>query len=500
MKNLRIVLLAGLAFCMSVACSGNASAAAAKKPNIIFILADDLGWSDLACYGADLHETPNLDRLATQGVRFTHAYAMSVCSPTRAAIMTGKHAARLHMTIWREGAPNPPQGRQFIPPQAAENLPLEETTIAEALKATGYLTFHVGKWHLGNTPFYPEAQGFDVNIGGTQWGAPNTFFYPFSGSNVFGGGEFRYVPGLGVGKPGDYLTDRFTDEALKLIDTAGERPFYLNLCFHNPHTPIEAKSQWVDYFAKKLKPEMRHQNPTYAAMIHILDENIGRIMAHLEQRGLADHTLLVFNSDNGGFINNYDKRQVTDNFPLRSGKGSLYEGGVRVPLIVRLPGVTPAGAVCDEPVICMDYFRTFTEIAGTPAEAMGGSGIDGLSLLPLLKNPKASLGRDTMCFHYPHYYETTSPVSAIRQGNWKLLEYCEGGKAELYNLAADPYEKNNLAAGNAEQVAQLREKLHAWLKEVNAQTAVTNAHWKPKQRAPKRTALDMLPRPWQLMD
>jgi len=458
---------------------------ATEKPNILFILADDLGWSDLGCYGADLHETPNLDRLASQSVRFTHAYAMSVCSPTRSSIMTGKHAARLHITIWREGALSAPPQKKVIPPKPVADLPLEETTIAEALKAAGYLTFHVGKWHLGDASHYPETQGFDINIGGTQWGAPNTYFYPFSGDNVFG--DFRYVPGLGVGKPGDYLTDRFTDEALKLIDMAGKRPFYLNLCFHNPHTPIEAKPHLVDYYTRKLQPGMHHQNPVYAAMIHTLDENIGRIMARLEERGLADHTLLVFNSDNGGFINDYQKRKVTDNYPLRSGKGSLYEGGVRVPLMVRWPGVTPKGAVCSEPVICTDYFRTIAEAAGLPESALGGSGIDGVSLVPLLNDPKAKLARDALFFHYPHYYATTTPANAVRAGGWKLLEYFEDGRRELFNLKTDPSEQTDLAAREPGRVAELHARLDAWRKEVGAQLPTPNPAFKGEANQQKET-------------
>ncbi len=474
MKNLPYVItVAGALLAPAFVTSGHA----VERPNIVFILADDLGWADLGCYGADLHETPNLDKFASQGVRFTQAYAMSVCSPTRAAIQTGKHAARLHITIWREGTLTPPPMRKVIPPQAVSNLPLEETTIADALKTAGYMTFHVGKWHLGDASYYPETQGFDVNIGGTQWGAPNTYFYPFSGTNTFG--DFRYVPGLGPGKSGDYLTDRLTDEAIKLIDAAGKRPFYLNLCFHNPHTPIEAKTNRVEYFSKKLKPGMHHQNPTYAAMINILDENIGRLLAHLEKRGLTKKTVVVFNSDNGGFLGNR-KGRVTDNYPLRSGKGSLYEGGVRVPLMVRWPGVTPRGAVCDEPVICMDYIRTIAEIVGLPESALGGSGIDGVSLVPLLKDPKARLAREALYFHYPHYYETTSPVSAMRQRGWKFLEYYENGKTELYNLAEDPSEQHDLAAQMPDRAADLKQKLHAWLSEVNAQLPTPNPTWKGK--------------------
>lgn len=451
----------------------NFAMAAAREghPNVVFILADDLGWSDLACYGADLHETPNLDRLAAESLRFTQAYAMSVCSPTRAAILTGKHAARLHITIWREGSFNPGAGagtslRRLRPPDAAHDLPHSEITLGETLKEQGYLTFHVGKWHLGDAEHSPETQGFNVNIGGTHWGAPETFFWPFRGANTFG--EFRYVPGLGLGKPGEYLTDRLTDEALALIDQAEDRPFFLNLWFHNPHTPIEGKPGLVERYRQKQRDGLRHRNAEYAAMIHSLDENMGRVLAHLEKRGVKDRTLVVFTSDNGGFIGNFKGQRVTDNSPLRSGKGSLYEGGIRVPLLIRLPGLTPAGSVCDEPVLCTDFFRTIAELTG----AKGDTGIDGVSLLPLLADPRAHLARDTLHFHYPHYYPTTTPVSAIRSGDWKLLEYFEDDRVELYDLKSDGRETRNLAQDQPERAADLRNRLHHWRSQIDAQLPV----------------------------
>lgn len=459
-----------------------------QKPNIIFILADDLGWADLGCYGADLHETPNLDRFAAEGVRFSQAYAMPVCSPTRAAIMTGKHAARLHITIWREGTFDKPDlTKKLILPNNEHNLSLTDVSLAKALKSAGYLTFHVGKWHLGDGHHYPEAFGFDINIGGTEWGAPNTYFYPFSGTKNYG--EFRYVPGLGLGKPGDYLTDRFTDEAIKLIDEAGDRPFYLNLCHHAVHTPIEGKADLVEHFRKKITPGMHHQNPGYAAMLTSLDEGVGRILRHLEERHLAGNTIVVFNSDNGGYINKFGKETVTNNTPLRSGKGSLYEGGVRVPLIIRWPGVAPAGAVCNEPVICTDYFKTLTEAAGVDPSTTGDSGRDGVSLMPLLKDPSAKLERDTLFFHYPHYYATTSPVGAIRQGDWKLLEYFEDNHLELYNLKDDLAESKNLAQEMPDRAKELQQRLAAWRQSVGAQMPTPNAH----ARGPFRDAeLDFL--------
>jgi arylsulfatase A-like enzyme len=464
-------------FCRLPAClaaavlfSFNAADAQRRQPNVVFILADDLGWSDLGCYGADLHETPRLDQLAREGVRFTQAYAMPVCSPSRAAILTGRHAARLHLTIWREGALNPSLDQKLLPPPAITDLPLAEVTLAEMLKAAGYLTFHVGKWHLGDADHSPETQGFDLNIGGTHWGAPATYFYPFSGA--FGQArEFRYVPGLGLGKPGDYLTDRLTDEALKLIDAARDRPFFLNLWYHVPHTPLEGKPKLVEKYRSRVNPALHHQNPDYAAMIQTLDENVGRILDRLKKRTLADRTLVIFASDNGGPIIQHKGRQVTDNSPLRSGKGSLYEGGIRVPLIVRMPGVTPRGAICNEPVICTDFLPTILEMCGvgSVSQPAPNGPLDGLSLVPLLRQPQSHLDRDALFFHYPHYYMTTTPVSAVRSGDWKLLEYFEDGHVELYNLRDDPGERNDLARQQPDQAAQLNARLHVWRTEVRAQ-------------------------------
>jgi arylsulfatase A-like enzyme len=450
-----------------------ASPSAGRPMNVVFILADDLGWSDLGIYGADLHDTPNLDRLASQGVRFTSAYAASVCSPTRASIMTGKHHARLHVTTWYESSASPPRNRKLLPPTTVANLPHEEVTLAEVFQAAGHLTALVGKWHLGDAAFYPETQGFDVNVGGTFWGAPHTFFFPYRGAGSFGN-EFRYVPHLEMGKPGEYLTDRLTDEALKIIDAAGDRPFFLYLAHHAPHTPIEAKADIVKKYESKSKPGMKHTNLKYAAMIHSLDEGVGRILERLDKGGLADRTVVVFTSDNGGFVNQFDGMRVTNNDPLRSGKGSLYEGGVRVPLIVRWPGVAPAGAVCPEPVTCADYYPTLLEVAGLEGDPAHNAGLDGRSLVPLLKAPDSHLDRDAIFHHYPHYYATTTPVSAIRAGKWKYLEYLETGKGELYDLADDLRESKDLSAKETAKVAELRTRLHQWRQEVNAQMPKPN--------------------------
>ena len=441
---------------------------AAPPPNIVFILADDLGWADLSVYGADLHQTPNLDRLAAEGLRLTHAYAAApVCTPTRASIMTGKHPARLHMTIWREAFRRPPTNRPLIPPVTVGDLPHSEVTLAEVLREAGYLTAHVGKWHLGDASYYPENHGFDINIGGTHWGAPQTFFFPYRGNRLYGG-EPRYVPGLPFGNPGEYLTDRLTDEALHIIERAAGRPFFLNLCYYTVHTPIEGKPDLVELYRQRLRPGMRHANLAYAAMVHSLDENVGRILARLTERGLDRNTVVIFASDNGGFVNEYQGEIVTTNHPLRSGKGSLYEGGTRVPLLIRAPGLTRAGTVSDEPVSSIDFYPTILELLGR------STNVDGLSLLPLLSSPGSRLPREELYFHYPHYYQTTSPVSALRVRDWKLLEYHEDQRLELYNLAADPGESKDLAPTMPDKAGELRGRLHAWCAAVNAQMPKPN--------------------------
>ena len=458
-------LAAEIALTTSVSGQRNESS---PRPNFVFILADDLGWADLGCYGSDLHETPNIDKLARQGMRFTDAYAAApVCSPTRASIMTGKYPARLHMTIWYESSANPPRNRKLIPPVTQGNMPHEQVTIAEVLKEAGYFTAHVGKWHLGDAAHYPQTQGFDVNIGGTFWGAPTTFFYPYGGPSRWR--EYRYVPHLEFGTEGEYLTDRLTDEALQIMDKVKEKPFFLNLCYHTVHTPIEGKPELVEYYRKKVKPGMHHQNYEYAAMVHSLDENVGRVLDKIEELGVADKTIVVFFSDNGGYINKFNKKAVTSNYPLRSGKGSLYEGGVRDPLIIRWPGVTKDGSVCGEPVSSIDFYPTLLDMTGLAGDSKHNTDMDGLSLVPLLKDPATKLKREVLFWHYPHYYPTTTPVSAIRQDNWKLLEYFEDNHIELYNLKNDIGEQNDLAQTMTEKARELRKRLEAWREAVNAQ-------------------------------
>jgi arylsulfatase A-like enzyme len=457
------LLFAALSFALALS-------AQSRPWNVVLIVADDLGWADLGVYGSDLHQTPNLDRLAAEGLRFTQAYASApVCTPTRAALLTGKHPARLHMTIWREASRRPPRDRPLVPPVTVSDLPLSELTLAELLQQNGYVTAHIGKWHLGDAGHYPENHGFDIHIGGTHWGAPQTYFFPYRGNRLYGG-EPRYVPGLHFGRPGEYLTDRLTDEALAVLDRVGDRPFFLNLWHYAPHTPIEGKPELVEYYRRLIRPGLRHRNAAYAAMVHSLDEGVGRIVARLAERGLDRNTLVIFTSDNGGYINEFQGEVVTSNYPLRSGKGSLYEGGIRVPLIIRAPALARPGAVSEEPVTSADLFPTVVEItAGT-----AGGDIDGLSLVPLLTGAASRLPRQELYFHYPHYYATTSPVSAVRARDWKLLEYLEDGRLELYNLARDPGEERNLAAEMPARARELAASLARWRSQIKAQMPAPN--------------------------
>ncbi len=462
---------------------------AAPPLNVVLILADDLGWSDLGCYGADLHETPHLDRLAREGVRFTQAYAMSVCSPTRAMLLTGRHAARLGMTIWIEGSLQPVRTRRLLEGRSRHDLPHTETTLASRLRSAGYFTALVGKWHLGDASHFPETHGFDVNIGGNHWGAPHTFWWPYRGSGYFGT-AYRYVPHLEFGRPGEYLTDRLTDESIRVLEhaVAQSQPFFLYLAHHAPHTPIEGKPERVRHFTARLRPEFHHRNAVYAAMVGSLDESVGRVLDFLRERRLEDRTIVIFTSDNGGYIGTDTKSgqsvPATSNAPLRSGKGSLYEGGIRVPLLVRWPGLTPPGTVSATPVTLADLFPTLTA-ALAPATATPPP-LDGLDLAPVLRDPTAPLPRDALFFHYPHYYATTTPAGAIRSGNWKLVEYFEDGRAELFDLGADPGEARDLAAQQPERVAALRGQLTRWRREVGAQMTSANPDFQlRKRKSPK---------------
>ena len=451
-----------------IGCGLRSNGVGSSRQNLILIVADDLGWADLGCYGSDLHETPHLDRLASEGVRFTDAYSASpVCTPTRASILTGKHPARLHMTIWRESAKSRGD-RRLLQPICLDSLPLEHQTLAEVLGGQGYYNAHIGKWHLGRAESYPQPHGFHRNVGGTLWGAPQTFWYPYAGEQYFR--DWRYVPDMEPGEEGEYLTDKLTDKALEIMEAqvSKGRPFYINLWYHTVHTPIEGKPELVAKYEKKIGPESVQRNPIYAAMVESLDENVGRVLETVDALGIREETLVVFTSDNGGFVNPCKlnpELPVANNSPLRSGKGSVYEGGIRVPLMLRGPGI--AKGVSQELVYSCDLFPTFLDSFGT-FDLLDDSPRDGMSFAPILKDPEERLDREALYFHYPHYYPTTSPVSAVRSGDWKLLRYYEDSRVELYNLAEDPSETRDLAKERPMDASRLLANLEDWLDEVEA--------------------------------
>ncbi len=433
----------------------------APKMNVVLILADDLGWTDLGCYGSDLYQTPNIDQLARDGMKFTQNYsACTVCSPTRAALLTGKYPARLHITDWIPGLP--PENPKLLVPDWTKYLPLEEATIADAFKAAGYATASIGKWHLGGAPYYPEHHGFDLNLAGTAAPSPQSYFAPWN------------IATLAEGKDGDYLTDRLGDEAVHFIEQRKEVPFFLYLPHFAVHTPIQGRPDLVAKYRAIRRVGLKQRNAVYAAMVEGVDLTVGRIRKKLDELGLAQRTLIVFTSDNGGRV------PTTSNLPLRVGKGSCYEGGTRVPLIIYWPGVTQPGRVSDTPVITMDLYPTLLEIANV--RDLAGHQPDGQSLVPLLRG-QGTLRREALYWHYPHYqhYQLggTAPYAAIRQGNFKLIEFFADRRVELYNLARDIGETKNLASRMPEKVIQLRDRLHTWQQAVGAQAPTPNPLYDP---------------------
>ena len=452
----------------------------AGKPNIVLFLIDDLGWRDLGCQGSTFYQTPHIDQLAGEGARFTDAYAAcAVCSPTRAAVLTGKYPARLLLTDWLPSGRWNPQARlqsgRFI-----RALPLEEFTLAEALREAGYRTASIGKWHLGSEPFsLPEHHGFDVNVAGNGHGAPGNYFFPYDGDWPIPTTDQRATWNvLADGQPGEYLTDRLTDEAVKFIRDQRDRPFFLYFPHYGVHTPLQAKPEMIAKYEQIPEAE-RQGKPAYAAMVESVDESVGRVLATLNELGLEKNTVVIFTSDNGGFYN------ATSNAPLRANKGAYYEGGIRVPLIVKWPGVTQAGGVIAEPVTSTDLYPTCLAAAGLPQRPSQHR--DGLSLQPLLAG-EAPLGRKSLFWHFPHYNEHPSsvPSSVIRRGPWKLIETFDPEGLELYNLADDLGETNNLAAAMPELVADLRRELDAWRQDVGAEMMRPNPDYDPPAVRPKK--------------
>ncbi len=432
------------------------AAAPPTPPNIVVILVDDLGWMDLHCQGNPLLDTPQLDRLAKQGMRFTDAYAAApVCTPTRAAMMTGKSPARLAITNHAPGH-RPgfvPKGQDLAEAETLTYLPLGEVTIAERLKKAGYATGFIGKWHLShrkgadaNGPWEPqlrpEHQGFDLNIGGCDRGGPPSFFEPYG------------IPNIPPRRKGDYLPERLADECISFLRTNQAKPFFLCWWDYSVHYPIQAPEQLIQKYRQR--PGVK--DPAYAAMIEGMDTAIGRVLQELDFLGLATNTLVLFTSDNGSLFGNE---------PLRANKGFLYEGGIRVPWIVRWPGIVKPGSTCSVPVISTDTYSTLLEAAGlkpVPEQAP-----DGESLLPLLRQT-GSLQRKALYFHYPNYafHQRNRLGGAIREGDFKLIRNYDDDSLELYNLAADLGETRNLSATHPEMTQRLTAKLESWLKSSGA--------------------------------
>ncbi|MCC9602141.1 sulfatase [Stieleria sp. JC731] len=463
-------ILSGIAAVFVVAWMTGTARVDAAKPNIILIFIDDLGWKDIGCYGNDFVETPHIDQLARNGVRYTNFYAAgAVCSPTRCAVQSGQNQARIGITAHIPGHWRPFE--RVITPQTAMALPLDTITVAESMKSAGYRTGYIGKWHLGNAAqFQPEHQGYD-------------FSAVINGPHLPG----RYkVQGGGV-KPGkeQYRTDFEADLSVDFIKQHSEEPFFLMLSPFAVHIPLGAMSEKVDKYRNKAtvrKQELPH--PVYAAMIEHCDDMVGRIVDAVEKAGKTDNTMIVFTSDNGGLYTRYDYRESADDLvsrqtPLRGEKGSLHEGGIRVPLIIKYPPLAKAGSECDQPSISYDFYPTFIELAG--ADLPKTQTIDGVSLLPTLAEPDAALQRDPLYWHYPHYHHDR-PASAIREGDWKLIEYIDGsGDVELYHLGNDISESENLVDEKKGRAADLQKKLQDWRTEVIARMPITNPHYQPSR-------------------
>ena len=451
-------------------------------PNVILIVVDDMGWMDLSCQGSDYYKTPNIDRIAQEGMRFTNGYAAcAVCSPTRAALQTGRYPARIGVTDWirslfqrgKLGTPekNPTEyvggkNRKLLCPPNPFWMEHDEVTVAEVLGSHGYKTAYIGKWHLGDEAWYPPGQGYDENRGGCDYGQPPSYFDPYNQPKHRHPMIRAGIPSLPGRKPGEFLTHREADEAVQLIRQWKDKPFFINLGHYAVHTPIQA----IDEVAAKYKQDGKSDvNAKYAAMVESIDDSTQQILQTLQELNLDDRTMIIFTSDNGGLDNG---GRPTENAPLRSGKGYAYEGGIRVPFLVRWPGQIKPGTRSDTPVCSIDVFPTILDTVGVTAPT--DREIDGLSLLPLLKSGgQTPLKRDELIWHFPHYRHAPGPYSILRKGNWKLIQFDEG-ISELYDLENDLSESNNLAEQEAEKVKTMRARLSVILESMNAKRPIAN--------------------------
>lgn len=427
------------------------TAAAAEQPNVILILADDLGWADLPCYGNKFNQAPHLDRLAGEGVRFTQFYAGPVCSPTRANIQSGQNQARLGITQHIPGHRRPLA--RLIDPAVPLQMPLEIETIAERLSGAGYATGYFGKWHLGGDGYGPADQGWTTVL------------------------ELRgHTAGSAAAGTQRRTADLLTEKAVEFIEANRQRPFLLQVSHIAVHIPLSTRPELLEKHQARPAAADYPSRPEYAALLEELDESVGGIVEAVDRLGLAERTLIVFVSDNGGLEHQQDGVVVTSNRPLRGEKGTLYEGGIRVPCIARWPGTIPRGAVCGAAVSTTDLYPTLLELGG--AQPPPGQPLDGASLAGLLRDPAAAAARDTMYWHLPHYHHST-PASAIRRGDWKLIEFFEDGAVELYHLGDDPGEQRNLAAEQPQRAGELRGLLAAWRKQVGARMPQPNPDYDP---------------------
>lgn len=441
---------------------GEADSAPART-NIVLIVADDLGWSDLGVQGSGFYETPHIDALARSGMRFTAAYSNGPnCAPTRASLMSGQYSPRHGIFTVRDPLRGALSERRLVPPENAITLDPSQITLAEVLERAGYTTGHFGKWHLGDPGTAgPEEQGFDVNVGGSLAGHPRTYFSPYD------------MEAIEDGPPREYLTDRLTAEAVRFIETHRDDPFFVYLPYYAVHTPIEAKKTVAARFAGKT-PWHGQSNADYAAMIHSLDAGVGRILQALDRLDLAENTLVVFTSDNGGLggyaSSGTQNRSVTDNYPLKGGKGQLYEGGIRIPLIVRWPGVTDPGSTSDVPTLSIDLYPTLIEAAGVPLPT--DQVLDGASLVPVLHR-SGPLHRDAIFWFFPAYLQArdglrTAPAAAVRSGRHKLIWFFEDDRLELYDLQDDEGERRNLASIRPDTADRLQRVLRSWIASMDA--------------------------------